>query len=83
MNIDHLDKIQKAEINAFLFTRIEQRIAETRNSTFTKQQVRLLGFAIAIVLFINATAIISYVQTKSSVGAFANAIQLTSDNSLY
>ena len=83
MNIDHLDKIQKAEINSFLFTRIEQRIAETKNSTFTKQQVRLLGFAIAIVLFINATAIISYVQTKSSVGAFASAIQLTSDNSLY
>ena len=83
MNIDHLDKIQKAEINSFLFTRIEQRIAETKNFTFSALQVKLIGFSIVVVFFINAIAVFSYVQSKNSVGSFANAIQLTSDNSLY
>jgi len=83
MNIDHLDKIRKAEPSPFLFTRIQQRMSETKSLQISKSQIRLIGLSLAVIICINAAAIFNFFKTNSSVETFAQTIQLNSENSLY
>lgn len=83
MNIDHLEKIQKAEPSPFLFTRIQQRVSEKNSLQISKLQIRLIGLSFAVIICINAAAIFKFFKTNSSVETFAQTIQLNSENSLY
>lgn len=83
MNIDRLEKIRKAEASPFLFTRIQQRIADKNNMLIAPTQIRLVGLALAIIVCLNVTAIYNFVKPKNTVEAYAQALHLNTENSIY
>lgn len=83
MNIDHLDKIQKAEPSPFLFMRIQQRVSEKNSLRISKSQIRLVGLSLAVIICLNAAAIFNFFKANGSIETFAQVIQLNSENSLY
>jgi hypothetical protein len=82
-----LSRVQRVEPPAFLFTRIEQRIKNSLDYSFSRKQLALVSISLAIVLSINVVAISKYAntvkQSANSIEALDNSMSLSTSNQLY
>ncbi len=83
MNIDILSKVRKTEAPPFLYTRIEQRLANLSNNTMPKNVVWALSVAFAILLFTNIYVLKTYSTDPYKTESLAESIYLLDNNMLY
>lgn len=83
MDIEQLGKIQRVEAPPFLFTRIQQRIENERMQRVSTGKVVALAFSFAVILIINTLVFVGAKSETNSTEMYANAINLTSTNTLY
>lgn len=83
MNIDNLNKIQRVEVPPFLFTKIEQRIAQYKSEKMPKNTALMVGFSFILLLIINTIILINDISKINKPENFIKSIHLISNNSLY
>jgi hypothetical protein len=83
MNIDDLHKLKRVETPPFLFTRIQQKIEESRVGMMPKKFVWAVGLSFVLVLALNIGMILSTNHQPNSLEQFAQSLDLVNDNTLY
>lgn len=83
LNLDILSKIQKVEVPPFLYTRIQQKIENGNDLTFTKRLGWSLAVSFIIVLVMNVV-VLSYKTSQSKdQNNLAQEMGLMPNNTLY
>jgi hypothetical protein len=83
MNLDNLEKIQRVETPPFLFTRIQQKIEQSKKERMPKSVALTVSFSVALLLAINAIVLVNYNSKENTTESFAKSMHLSSNNSLY
>jgi hypothetical protein len=83
MNLDNLEKIQRVETPPFLFTRIQQKIEQSKKERMPKSVALTVSFSVALLLAINAIVLVNYNSKANTTEIFAKSMHLNSNNSLY
>ena len=83
MNLDNLKKIEKVDTPPFLFTRIQQKIEQSKKERMPKHIALAVGLTVALLLAINAMVLVNYNSKTNDTENFAKSMHLTSNNSLY
>jgi hypothetical protein len=83
MNLDNLRKIQKVETPPFLFTRIQQKIEQSKKERMPKHIALAVGLTAALLLAVNAIVLVNYNSKANTTESLAKSMHLTSNNSLY
>ncbi len=83
MDLDNLGKIQRVETPPFLFTRIQQKIEQSKKERMRKSVALSVSFSVALLLAINTIVLINYNSKENTTDSLAQSIHLTSNNSLY
>ena len=83
MNLDNLEKIQRVETSPFLFTRIQQKIEQSKKERMPKSVALTVSFSVALLLAINAIVLVNYNSKENTTESFAKSMHLSSNNSLY
>ena len=60
MNLDNLRKIQKVETPPFLFTRIQQKIEQSKKERMPKHIALAVGLTAVLLLAVNAMVLVNY-----------------------
>lgn len=83
-NIDELlSSIQQVDAPNFLYTRIEQNIQNTKESTLSLTKVGWVSFALIMLITINVIGISNYMNNESPSTDLLNQLNLQSDYNLY
>ena len=83
MNLDNLRKIQKVETPPFLFTRIQQKIEQSKKERMPKHIALAVGLTAVLLLAVNAMVLVNYNSKANTTESLAKSMHLTSNNSLY
>ena len=83
MNLDNLGKIQRVETPPFLFTRIQQKIEQSKKERMPMSVALTVSFSVALFLAINAIVLVNYNSKANTTESFAKSMHLTSNNSIY
>jgi hypothetical protein len=83
MNLDNLGKIQRVETPPFLFTRIQQKIEQSKKERMPMSVALTVSFSVALLLAINAIVLVNYNSKANTTESFAKSMHLTSNNSIY
>ena len=83
MNLDNLGKIQRVETPPFFFTRIQQKIEQSKKERMPKSVALTVSFSVALLLAINAIVLVNYNSKENTTEGFAKSMHLSSNNSLY
>lgn len=83
MDLDNLRKIQRVEAPPFLFTRIKQKIEQTKVDTMPKVTALAMSLAFVFILVVNTVTLVYYPKEKSTHESFAKSMNITSNNALY
>lgn len=81
MNLDNLGKIQRVETPPFLFTRIQQKIEQSKKERLPKSVALTVNFSVALLLAINAIVLVNYNSKVNTTESFAKSMNLTYNNS--
>jgi hypothetical protein len=81
MNLDNLGKIQRVETPPFLFTRIQQKIEQSKKERMPKSVALTVNFSVALLLAINAIVLVNYNSKVNTTESFAKSMNLTYNNS--
>lgn len=81
--LDELGKLQRQEAPAFLFTRIEAKIASMEQAVPNKRTAWALGLGVVLILFINTAVILSGANSDNGTRAVAEQFGLMSSNQIY
>lgn len=85
-NIDFLkplEHINKVDAPEFLFTRIQQRIANVYTSTFTPRAAWSMGIAFVLILSVNIGIVLKNTKQKNTETTIAETMNLVPTNNLY
>jgi hypothetical protein len=83
MDLENLGKIKRLEAPPYLFTRIKQRIEQSKKERLPRSIAVALSFSFAVLLVINTLVIVKYNSAPNAMQSYAQSINLTSNNSLY
>ncbi len=83
MDLENLGKIKRVEAPPYLFTRIKQRIEQSKKERLTRGTAVALSLSFAVLLVINTLVIVKYNTAPNTLQSYAQSIHLTSNNSLY
>ena len=83
MRIEDLEKIQAVEAPAFLFTRIEQKIAGLNTGIWPRKIRWALQIVLVLVLLLNVTVLLIRSNHTQNIKSYATALNLNPDNELY
>lgn len=83
MDLDSLARIKRVEAPPYLFTRIQQKIEQSKRNTVPVKITWAINLAFGLVLILNIIVLTSYNSKSSSTEDYAQSIHLISDNSLY
>lgn len=83
MNLSDLDKIQQVDAPAFLFTRIQQKIEQSKQEQMPLRVALTIAVSFVLLLGVNTFVCMKYYTVESTPENFATAIHLTSNNALY
>ena len=81
--LDALHHIKKVDAPEFLFTRIEQKLKNEKSAKIPAWAVYALSTSLAIVLFVNVFAIVSYSKSSRQEANLAKAMNLLPSNNIY
>lgn len=82
MDLGILEKIQRVEAPPFLFTRIQQKIEQTKKEMMPKVVAFTISTAFVLILVIN-TIVLTNHSTPSTTKSLVQSMHLTTNNSLY
>lgn len=85
MDLNDLEKIKLVEAPPYLFTRIQAKIENAKNTTISKKTAWAMSFAFIFILTLNVSILMSY-QLNSNLNStenYAQSIHLTTNNTLY
>lgn len=83
MNLDNLDKIQRLEAPPFLYTRIKQKIEQSKEARVHPVLVMAAASVVVILFAINTFVLFDFTSQPSSIQNLSDSINLISNNSLY
>lgn len=84
MDLDNLlSKIQRVEAPPYLFTRIQQKIAQTKNEAMPIKTALAIKLSFAVLLIVNIVVLSNYNTKSNATESYAESIHLISNNSLY
>ncbi len=83
MDLRDLEKIQRVDAPPYLYTRIQQRIEQTKKETMPKGVVLTLAFCFAVIVVINAMVFLNYRIQPNPTENLVQSFQLSASNSLY
>ena len=78
-----LDRVQKVSAPPFLLTRIQQRIRNTKESTFSPVLTWVLSLSLAVVVVANGALLVNAVITSKRENNLAQSMNLLPQNELY
>lgn len=83
MKIEDLEKIKKVEVPPFLYTRIEQKIANLKTAPWPRKVQWAMSFVLGIVLFLNIYTLVSKSNQTKGLQSYSTSLNLNPDNELY
>lgn len=83
MDLDNLENIQRMEAPPFLFTRIQQKIEQSKKERMPKTVAITLSLSFLMMIVLNAMVFFKYNSKTPSTESFAQSMHITSNNSLY
>ena len=83
VDLEELSKIRQVETPPFLFTRIEEKIAQTKMEKISPLASFGISAAFVLVLLVNAFVLINNDDQKSQTETYVESMNLLNNNTLY
>lgn len=78
-----LEAIAQVEAPPFLWTRIEQQIANNQQNIIPMRKIWVIAAAACIIFTINSLALVYHIKSTNSPSNLANGMNLVTNNNLY
>jgi len=83
LDLEQLNRIQRVEAPPYLFTRIQQKIANGQTERLPKGMAVAINLSFVLILVINVIVFMRNTNKSDSTENYAQSIHLMSNNSLY